>query len=158
MDNNIEPTADFEEVASDVFVWDRQFETGIPELDLQHRRLVKIINSLGRILAVEIEAKSLVTSLFSVFDELNEYVDYHFKFEETLMENYHCGCEHKSGHKHAHDNFIQQINNARESAKSHPVETTGKALTFLSQWLITHIVGTDMRMAKIIMADRKSVV
>ena len=39
---------------SDIFVWGSQFETGIIELDRQHRHLVDLINSLGRILVSEI--------------------------------------------------------------------------------------------------------
>jgi Hemerythrin HHE cation binding domain len=73
------------ETVADVFVWDSQFETGIAEIDRQHLKLVQLINRLGRILVVETEADSLTRALFSIFDELANYVEYHFKFEEELM-------------------------------------------------------------------------
>ena len=151
-ENSIASTANTANPADDVFEWDTQFETGIAEIDQQHQKLVQLINSLGRILTVETESHSLLKSLFSVFDELTEYVDYHFKFEEKLLENYPCDDAHAAGHKQAHADFIRRIIEARELANDHPIEVTGKALTFLSQWLITHIVGTDMRMAKMVLA------
>lgn len=142
---------------TDVFVWDRQFETGIPEIDQQHRKLVQLINTLGRMLVVETETEFFVNSLFEVFDELADYVDYHFRFEEDLMGRYHSVTEHGGSHKQAHADFIRQITEARGSANDHPAEVTGRTLTFLSKWLMTHIVGTDMRMAKKILAIRSGV-
>ena len=50
---------------TDVFAWDRQFETGIAEIDLQHQKLVQLINLLGRILATETDTDSFVKALFS---------------------------------------------------------------------------------------------
>lgn len=142
---------------SDVFVWDRQFETGIPEIDLQHRNLVQLINLLGQILAAETDAEAFVKSLFGVFDELTEYVDYHFKCEEELMGRV-CHIEaHEEVHKHAHAEFVSKISEARIAANENPAEVTASTLTYLSKWLMTHIVGTDMRMAKKILAIQSGV-
>lgn len=137
---------------ADVFVWDRQFETGIADIDSQHQRLVQLINLLGHILATETDAPSLVKSLFEIFDELTEYVDYHFNFEEDLMGHLLHEDTHVKAHRQAHAEFIGKITEARIAASDHPAEVTGATLTFLSKWLMTHIVGTDMRMAKIIVA------
>lgn len=142
---------------TDVFVWNRQFETGIPEIDQQHRKLVQFINMLGRILVVDTETEFFVKSLFAVFDELTDYVDYHFKFEENLMGRFHCDKEHERTHKHAHADFILHITEARSAANDYPAEMTGRTLTFLSKWLMTHIVVTDMRMAKKILAIQSGV-
>jgi diguanylate cyclase (GGDEF)-like protein/hemerythrin-like metal-binding protein/PAS domain S-box-containing protein len=137
---------------ADVLVWDRQFETGIPEIDMQHRKLVQLINALGRILAEQIEAESLVRALLAVLGELADYVAYHFSFEEQLMGRFHCDLEHETAHKQAHADFIRQLGAARESAATRPVEMSGEMLFFLTKWLLTHIVGTDMRMVKNIQA------
>ena len=151
-----EPAKDNAEL-TDVFVWDRQFETGIPEIDRQHRKLVQLINTLGRMLFIETETEFFVKSLFRVFDELADYVDYHFRFEEDLIGRYNCDKEHGDTHKHAHADFIRQITEARGAAIDQPAEITGRTLTFLSKWLMTHIVGTDMRMAKKILAIQSGV-
>lgn len=137
---------------ADVFVWDRQFETGIPEIDAQHRKLVRLINSLGRILAEQTEPELMVRALFAALEELADYVEYHFRFEEELMGRFHCDLEHEAAHKQAHADFIRQLVAAREAAEMRPVDVSGEMLAFLSKWLMTHIVGTDMRMVKKILA------
>ncbi|MBI1194886.1 MAG: bacteriohemerythrin [Gammaproteobacteria bacterium] len=142
---------------SDIFTWDDRFETGIPEIDEQHRKLVGLINTLGRILTTETDTEFFEAALFAVFDELTAYVDYHFRFEERLMESHHCQQEHEQEHRKAHAEFSQYIAKARSDAGEHPAEVTGRALTFLSKWLMTHIVGTDMRMAKKLLAIRSGI-
>ena len=137
---------------SDVFIWDSQFETGLVEIDRQHRNLVRLINELGRILATETRVDAFIHALFGVFDELVSYAEYHFKFEEGLMGQYHCDAGHELEHKQAHTEFVQKITEARAAATERPVEVSGNMLTFLSKWLLTHIVGTDMRMAKEVLA------
>ncbi|MGO8755869.1 MAG: bacteriohemerythrin [Gallionellaceae bacterium] len=156
-ESSIASTAGSAGTMADVFVWDRQFETGIDEIDRQHRRLVQIINSLGRTLAVETEAESFIKSLFGMFDELADYAEYHFRFEEELMGHHQFDKEHETAHKQDHADFIRQIAAARAAAQDHPVEVSGKTLDFLSEWLMTHIVGTDMRMAKKVLAIQSGV-
>lgn len=133
---------------SDIFVWDSQFETGIHDLDKQHRQLVDLINSLGRILSSETEA--VESALLGVFDELSDYVVFHFNYEEGLMAPFSSG--HESAHRQSHAKFVEQLAEARAAAQISPFETTGKMLTFLSRWLMLHIVGTDRRLAKKIIA------
>lgn len=140
------------ESVTDVFIWDSQFETGLAEIDQQHRNLVRLINELGRLLAVETQVHAFIHAMFGVFDELVSYAEYHFKFEEELMGQFHCDQKHELEHKQSHAEFIRKINEARAAASEHPVEVSGGMLTYLSKWLLTHIVGTDMRMAKEVLA------
>jgi diguanylate cyclase (GGDEF)-like protein/hemerythrin-like metal-binding protein/PAS domain S-box-containing protein len=139
-------------IVADVFAWDRQFETGISEIDGQHRKLFQLINRLGQVLAIETSADSFIKSLFAVFDELADYVEYHFRFEEDLMSRYPGTGNHEADHKLAHADFVRHVSEARLAANDHPAEVTGRVLTFLSKWLMHHIVGTDMQMAKKIQA------
>src|SRR5664279_3421209 len=115
-------------VLSDVFVWDHQFETGIATIDRQHQKLVQLINKLGTLLVVETDNKRYVKSLSSVLRELSNYVVYHFKFEQTLMERYQCDAAHVVVHQHAHGEFIQQISEAQRSATDHPAAVTGQLI------------------------------
>lgn len=139
---------------ADIFIWDKRFETGIPEIDSQHRTLVQLINSLGHILATETDSECFENALLEVFDELSAYIDYHFRFEENLMSDDLCDTRHKEAHKRAHAEFIQYISAARVEARQRPAEVSGRTLTFLSKWLITHIIGTDILMAQKILAVR----
>ncbi|MEN6586520.1 MAG: bacteriohemerythrin [Sulfuricella sp.] len=133
---------------SEIFVWGTKYETGIPEVDQQHKKLVGFINSLARMQAEQVDSGELL----KVFDELADYAIYHFKTEEDLMHRYQIDSNFEASHVKSHALFIQQALDARTAANKNPGEVTGKALTFLTRWLISHILGTDMRMAKEILA------
>lgn len=133
---------------SDIFVWGAKYETGIREVDQQHKKLVRLINSLARMQAEQGDAKALL----KVFDELANYAAYHFKTEEALMKRYPIDAEFEASHVKSHSLFAQQAQEARSAAGANPGQVTGQALTFLTRWLISHILGTDMRMAKEILA------
>ena len=150
--SRIEKLTEADDELAALFLWDRQFETGLPELDIQHLKLMMLINALGKMLEADTGTESLVKSLFGVFDTLSDYVDYHFKFEEEMAERYRCDKEHGDVHKQAHAEFIREINDAREAANDHPAEVVARTINSLSKWLMTHIVVTDMRMAKKILA------
>ncbi len=133
---------------SEIFVWGAKYETGIREVDQQHKKLVRLINSLARMQAEQVDPDQLL----KVFDELADYAVYHFKTEEDLMHRYQIDAEFEASHVKSHALFVQQALDARAAANENPGEVTGQALTFLTKWLISHILGTDMRMAKEILA------
>jgi diguanylate cyclase (GGDEF)-like protein/hemerythrin-like metal-binding protein/PAS domain S-box-containing protein len=127
----------------DIFAWNAKYKIGIAEVDLQHKKLVRLINTLARMQAEQADAATLA----KVFDELANYAAYHFKKEEELMRQYRVDAAFETTHKNAHAQFIRQANEASSQAGEHPSEVTTQTLTFLSRWLIFHILGTDMRMA-----------
>lgn len=133
---------------SEIFVWSAKYETGIREVDLQHKKLVRLINSLARMQAKQTDRDELL----KVFDQLADYAVYHFKDEEDLMRRYRIDAEFEASHVKAHALFVRQARDARAAANENPGEVTEHALTFLTKWLISHILGTDMRMAKEILA------
>ena len=64
------------------FRWNKNFFTGLPEIDAQHRHLVNIINDFGELLTRnELESRNIET----IFEELARYAQYHFQSEEALM-------------------------------------------------------------------------
>lgn len=131
---------------SEVLAWSRQFETGMPEIDQQHRRLVQFINEIGCLLQDDMETASFVKSLLRIFDELARYVDYHFRFEEKLMRR--CEEEHHAAHKLAYADFVQQISLAVSKVCDDPAKVAGRMLAFLLRWLMTHILAADMPPAR----------
>lgn len=64
----------------EIFPWTENFETGILEIDVQHRRLVELLNSLVSHLAYGAEAPALN----AVFDQLTQYTLTHFRDEEAI--------------------------------------------------------------------------
>ena len=53
----------------DIFPWDDHFNTGIEIIDVQHRKLVALLNRLATLVAYQ----SNDDALNSIFDELIQY-------------------------------------------------------------------------------------
>lgn len=136
---------------SDIFVWSGKYQVGIAKIDQQHKKLVALINTLAKKLAEQADSATLL----KVFDDLASYANYHFKSEENLMQEWNIDAEFAADHRHAHASFVQEVTKARNSARNNPQQMSTKTLTFLSKWLILHILGTDMRMANEMIALEK---
>ena len=68
----------------DIFPWDDNFDTGLPSIDAQHRKLVELLNKL----ASHVAFRSDPAQLGAVFDELSDYTVYHFETEEVIWHQY----------------------------------------------------------------------
>ncbi|HRS19073.1 MAG TPA: hemerythrin domain-containing protein, partial [Bacteroidales bacterium] len=63
-----------------LIVWNPTFETGIPEIDYEHKVFVSIIQRLESAL----QAKNK-TQVINTIEELLKYADFHFTSEENIM-------------------------------------------------------------------------
>ena len=133
-----------------VFVWNDRYNTGLGEVDEQHRRLVDIINHVDRLL----RAESPLDVLEPVLDELTEYAKYHFGTEERLMDELRCEPAHVERHKGAHADFTRQVGLMRSQAAVNPTEFIPSLLRFLSTWLVHHILTIDQAFARQVFAIR----
>lgn len=136
----------------DAFIWDARFETGLAQVDAQHRRLVDMVNHLGELLSngADLEGEALK----SVFHDLADYARLHFADEERLMAESGVSAKHKDRHVANHRQFVNQVLTLWQSraALHHPAETLHG---FLSAWLSVHILGEDQSMARQIQAIRQ---
>lgn len=135
----------------DIFVWSGKYRIGIAKVDQQHKKLVTLINALARQHTEATDPSVLV----KVLDDLVSYTNYHFKTEESLMRQCGVDADFQVGHQRAHTSFIQEITRANKLARENAQTISTRTLTFLSRWLIQHILGTDMRMANEIIALEK---
>jgi len=70
----------------EILPWDNNFNTGIYEIDIQHQKLVLILNHL----ATSITYKAHKGELNRILDELTQYTIYHFqtvKFNSNINNN-----------------------------------------------------------------------
>lgn len=125
-----------------IFPWNRNFETGIEEIDEQHRVLVDILNRLAQDCAASPE--SFQSS--RVLEELLSYAAYHFRSEERIW-NEHLGeAEMVRNHHDSHQMFFVRIQMLRNSDAENR-ELLRELLEFLTHWLAFHILESDRRMA-----------
>lgn len=116
--------------------WQDSFNTGIREVDEEHKQLLNIINTcidMKNKIAPKETGKKLLQQLLDTSEE-------HFLNEEKLLENSNYPYLHK--HKMVHKLFIQRI---RQFLKEYEVDTLGvdSLLKFLIDWQEHHIMGMD---------------
>lgn len=119
--------------------WNDSYLLGIPEIDNQHKKLLKIANNLYE--SFEDETHSYKLTMSKVLKELTDYTEYHFSFEEKFMRKYnYAGAD---THKAAHDGFIAAVNSQIRNLSA---ENRTAALAFykyIVNWILVHIAKAD---------------
>ena len=135
----------------DFLPWDENFDTGLPTVDAEHRRLVQMINAL----ASHVAFRTDVPQLEAMFDELAAYAVHHFQSEEAVWHEQLAGEEDEANHRQAHAKFVDQMLHIRAGEDS-PGTTRAaeRTLAFLAGWLISHILESDRYMACMVLALR----
>jgi diguanylate cyclase (GGDEF)-like protein/hemerythrin-like metal-binding protein len=115
------------------------YESGIAEIDSQHRTLVELINSLNNAIK-ENESSDLVARKL---DELIAYTEFHFSKEEALMRKFEY--PEYPAHKRIHADLMSEVERCKTQ-----LETPGRELVLLQtlkEWLVSHIEFSDKVMA-----------
>ncbi len=127
----------------EIFPWNRNFITGIPQIDEQHHKLADLINELTRQLA-----KDDLVVLSSVFDELQAYASYHFQTEESIWAPCFEGDPWFATHQKTHSSFLEMIFKIKNEQNGQSLrEVVTKIVKFLISWLAFHVLDSDKRMA-----------
>lgn len=133
----------------DIFPWDNHFNTGLAKVDIQHRKLVDLLNQLARGVAL----KSDLEDLHNIFDELLDYTVYHFETEEAIWAEFLLDDPMESKHKEVHQQFVDTVLRLKTEQNGRTsVEIAEDTLGFLARWLASHILETDRNMAYIVLA------
>ncbi|CAK0747036.1 Hemerythrin-like domain-containing protein [uncultured Gammaproteobacteria bacterium] len=127
------------ELQWDLVEWSDSFRTGNSVMDADHQHLLEIFN---RFATAANEGRGEEFAL-GIQEELAEYTDYHFNNEETLMREHNY--PDYEVHKRLHDRFRKQISViGNQCGVGSDVGTF--LLSFLSHWLIGHILNADRRL------------
>ena len=118
-----------------ILAWVPELDTGIDEIDRQHRRIVDYINKL-----YELRESPDRQALGDVIGEMVDYTLSHFVFEETLIEN--AGYMFAGPHKKVHELFTRRVSEMQtrfDAGEDVAAELHG----MLSRWLFNHIRNED---------------
>lgn len=125
-----------------LFLWKKSYELKIPEIDMQHRRLVGMINELSDAM---LEKRGYRT-VPHILEELSEYVQQHFADEEKIMME--CNYPEMDQHVREHREFAKKVIGFKEMyAQEHQLDTR-ELLDFLCDWLKNHITVDDKAIAE----------
>jgi hemerythrin-like metal-binding protein len=135
-------------IQNEVFPWNESFETGIPNIDKQHRRLVYFLN----LLASHVASQSDVQIIDGIFNELADYAAYHFQTEEAIWHQYLAKDEMEGEHKLVHNSFIETVTYLKnEKTGKTPQKIIQDIISFLTNWLASHILESDQHLARIVL-------
>ena len=117
--------------------WDDSYSVGIKSIDDEHKNLLHLINNLQSSVRYytgeEFERKAL--------SELMEYTTTHFAREEELMKKHQFpGYE---AHKQQHEEMAARAKDMVARYEEDAVGAMDEISTYLRDWLIRHINGTD---------------
>lgn len=118
--------------------WDGTLATGVESIDVQHKELFRIINSMDEKLKKGFSDHAFVEGM----DSLRGYIKYHFRTEESYMEMY--GYPELAAHRQDHMHFVNQIEELAADLAQPTQQKTERLLSFLLSWLIQHIQGRDL--------------
>ena len=128
--------------------WDKSFETGVKVIDDDHKELVRMINNLHSGLVSGLG----ISQMTFILNDLIQYTGVHFKREETLMEK-HLYPEFDK-HKAEHTDLVGSVIDFQEQLKAGRKFFSIELMQFLKNWLVDHILKTDMKLGSFL-AERE---
>jgi hemerythrin len=120
--------------------WSERLSVGVAEFDADHKQLVALLNELF----AAIHAHRGHQILTKIFAGLTAYAGTHFANEEVMMEKY--AYPERRAHTAQHHALARQVRDfqARYLADPSAVLIIDVS-TFLKDWLIDHILGSDQK-------------
>ncbi len=119
--------------------WEEKYSVGIPSIDLQHQKLIGLINQLYEAMR-EGKGKNI---LLETLQETIKYTNYHFTTEENLFQKF--SYPEEAQHKLIHSKLKQQVDSLYLDVQSGKASLTLEVFNFLKEWVATHILQEDMK-------------
>lgn len=116
--------------------WSERFSVGVPEMDVQHMRIIELINALRS--ASDSEATThAIAGMF-------EYAATHFRAEEHLLGL--VGYSELPQQRREHRAFLDKAGAFATQALSSN-ESKEEVVGYLRMWMTNHILQADMKYA-----------
>jgi hemerythrin len=120
-----------------LFQWRDEYSMKVPSIDVQHHKLVDMLNALhdGMVSGTGKE------KLAPLLDGLIQYTATHFAHEEEYFAQY--AYPDAEAHTLEHKKLVQQVLAFKEKFDSGRANLNMELMIFLKDWLIHHILGSD---------------
>ena len=122
-----------------VIEWNKKFEIGQMDVDLQHHFFVNLINRIEQTLHNVVEPEHRLRLL----RELYKYTEFHFLSEENIALS--LGLQGVQEHKERHQELLEQLDRRIEETASGKAEEA-QLIGFLGQWFCGHTYYEDSRL------------
>jgi hemerythrin len=122
--------------------WKDAYATGIPDVDLEHRELIGLINKLY-------EAMSGEDASITVMDFLGEiyaHVSAHFALEEKIMRERKY--DHYKEHKAEHEVLLDELRDLMDDYEENAHYNDEAFAASIEHWFTNHFKTRDARLHK----------
>ncbi len=126
---------------SSTIEWSNKLSVNIEEIDNDHKELLSLLN---RCISHVSEAKKENNEVGVILHDLLNYTRYHFQREEHIMKI--VDFPDIENHIYVHKELFKEVKH-REEQFEQGDEISEQLIQFLSDWLITHILGMDKKLA-----------
>jgi hemerythrin-like metal-binding protein len=125
--------------------WQTEFETGVSEVDHEHRELVDLINALHTKIGSDAEEEVIGGFLGEVFAKISA----HFALEETVMRKHRY--DEYAAHKADHEKLLDDIRDIMDAHESGTFVDYEEALGHaVRDWFVDHFKSKDARLHKML--------
>jgi len=122
-----------------IITWNDSYSVNVAEIDRQHQKLTAMINDLNDAMSAG-KGKDVLGDIIS---GLISYTRTHFKTEERYFDRY--GYPEAEQHKEEHKKFVSTVQKFQNQFQDGQMMLTIDIMTFLSDWLLKHIQGSDQK-------------
>ena len=130
--------------------WSDDYMVGIGAIDHDHKVLFILINRLHD----EIKGSRGEDAVGEALDGLIQYVDTHFAREEQFMDE--CGYPDLVKHAKKHRKLASTVHSLKTLFDDDPEQlSSGRILGFLKNWLVNHILKSDMDYVPYMTGEKK---
>ncbi|MBP7461269.1 MAG: hemerythrin family protein [Candidatus Delongbacteria bacterium] len=119
--------------------WNESLSVKIQEIDLQHQKLIALINDLNDAMH-QGKGKDV---LGTIIREMITYTKTHFATEERYFDLYKY--QDAPAHKKEHQGFVDKVTQLNDQYQKGKAGLTIDVMLFLSDWLKNHISGSDKK-------------
>lgn len=131
-------------------LWNDSLTTGVPLMDEQHKALIGRIETFDTLCA----SGQTDRALDELLPQLKEYAQYHFSSEEGLMQRLNQDYAELQEHRAIHQRFLARVIEMEEQRSQWgDLQTAMRMRTYLHDWLVQHIAGTDQSLARQLLAQ-----
>jgi len=122
---------------SEITQWDDIFSVDNETIDNHHKQLFKLVAEADSAIKNNDE-----DALAEIFNQLQDYTQYHFSAEEAMMKK--ADYPGIADHILEHEKFISKLESVKEQFIMGGMESlSSELIPFLSEWLSVHIVIID---------------
>ncbi len=124
-----------------MYEFKENYKTGIDFVDEEHKRLFEIAEEAHQLQQNEF-IPDKYDNIVKILEDLRDYTKSHFAHEENYMKE--IGYKGMFTQKVQHDAFIAKLDGLDlQSLDENSDEAISDILTFLTDWLVEHILNVD---------------